>query len=58
MCYFLRGDEIHRLLDYLYAWDDDVHPDAEGGQKNQFTKGFNIPLPKGILWEVIGIQMP
>ena len=23
-----------------------------------FTKGFNIPLPKGILWEVIGIQMP
>ena len=23
-----------------------------------FTKGFNIPLPKGILWEAIGIQMP
>lgn len=23
-----------------------------------FTKGFNIPLPKGVIWNVIGIKMP
>ncbi len=23
-----------------------------------FTKGFNIPLPKGVLWNMIGIKMP
>jgi len=23
-----------------------------------FTKGFNIPLPKGALWNMIGIKMP
>lgn len=23
-----------------------------------FTKGFNIPLPKGIIWNKIGIKMP
>ena len=23
-----------------------------------FTKGFNIPLPKGALWSAIGIKMP
>lgn len=23
-----------------------------------FTKGFNIPLPKGVLWNAIGIKMP
>lgn len=23
-----------------------------------FTKGFNIPLPKGVIWNAIGIKMP
>ena len=23
-----------------------------------FTKGFNIPLPKGVLFEALGIRMP
>ena len=23
-----------------------------------FTKGFNIPLPKGLIWNAIGIKMP
>lgn len=23
-----------------------------------FTKGFNIPLPKGVIWNVIGIKIP
>lgn len=23
-----------------------------------FTKGFNIPLPKGVIWDAIGISMP
>jgi len=22
-----------------------------------FTKGFNIPLPKGVIWKALGIQM-
>ena len=23
-----------------------------------FTKGFNIPLPKGVIWNALGIKMP
>ena len=23
-----------------------------------FTKGFNIPLPKGVIWSSLGIKMP
>ena len=23
-----------------------------------FTKGFNIPLPKGVIFDVLGIRMP
>ena len=23
-----------------------------------FTKGFNIPLPKGLIWSSLGIKMP
>lgn len=23
-----------------------------------FTRGFNIPLPKGVIWNMLGIRMP